>query len=112
MRQTASDEAEPRGLFVRARPSVPSNSDSYSSDSDPTCLLSDQSFDITSRSFDEPGVLQENSIQEDTSLPNISTASFTVTYSIIPEGTEKGKEKLVDTLGHTYTKKVSKHFHL
>jgi hypothetical protein len=40
-------------------------------------------------------------IQEDTSLPNISTASFTVTYSIIPEGTEKGKEKLVDTLGHT-----------
>jgi hypothetical protein len=30
---------------------------------------SDQSFDITSRSFDEPEVLQENSIQEDTSLP-------------------------------------------
>jgi hypothetical protein len=73
---------------------------------------SDQSFDITSRSFDEPEVLQENSIQEDTSLPNISTASFTVTYSIIPEGTEKGKEKLVDSLGHTYTKKVSKYFHL
>ena len=32
-------------------------------------LPSDQSFDITSRSFDEPEVLQENSIQEDTSLP-------------------------------------------
>jgi len=82
----SSGEAEPRGLFVCARPSVPSNSDSYSSDSDPAWLPSDQSLDITSRSFDEPGVLQENSIQEDTSLPNISTASFTVTYSIIPEG--------------------------
>jgi hypothetical protein len=43
-------------------------------------------------------------------FPNISTASFTVTYSIIPEGTEKGKEKLVGTLGHIYTKKVSKHY--
>jgi hypothetical protein len=40
------------------------------------------------------------------------SASFIVTYSIIPEGTEKGKEKLVDTLGHTYIKKVSKHFHI
>jgi hypothetical protein len=71
--------------------------DSYSSDSDPACLPSDQSFNITSRSFDEPEVLQGNSIQEETSLPNISTSSFTVTYSIIPEGTEKGKEKLVQS---------------
>jgi hypothetical protein len=74
-----------------------------------------QFWQINAMSFDwrkSPEVLQENSIQEDTSLPNISTASITVTYSIIPEGTEKGKEKLVDTLGHTYTKKVSKHFHL
>jgi hypothetical protein len=111
MRQTAVTKLNQEAYsFVPDHPFLVTQT--HTAVTDPTCLPSDQSFDITSRSFDEPEVLQENSIQEDTSLPNISTASFTVTYSIIPEGTEKGKEKLVDTLGHTYTKKVSKYFHL
>jgi hypothetical protein len=54
----------------------------------------------SSRSFDEPEVLQENSIQEDTSLPNINTESFIVTYSIIvscvgTEGSDKSKLAMV-----------------
>ena len=104
MRQTAVTKLNQEAYsFMPDHPFIVTQ-DAYSSDSDPACLPSDQSFNITSRSFDEPEVLQENSIQEETSLPNISTASFTVT--------EKGKEKLEDALGHTYTKKVSKYFHL
>ena len=55
-------------------------------------------------SFEVPEQLEESSIADDAprqydsaSLPAV------ITYQVIEDGSQKGKEKLADSLGYTYT---------
>ena len=51
-----------------------------------------------------PEQLEESSIADDTPMQYDGASLPTVTtYQVIEDGSQKGKEKLVDSLGYTYT---------
>ena len=55
---------------------------------------------------EEPMVVQENSIQDDTRPEEMSTNEQTITYTITEGTTQRGQRKLVSSDGFTYVLKV------
>ncbi|CAG2244496.1 unnamed protein product [Mytilus edulis] len=66
----------------------------------------DQSFDITQRTFAEPDIITETSIQDDPLPDQLTDAIDQPTYSVVDGASQRGKRKLVDVDGYTYTVKV------
>ena len=57
-------------------------------------------------SFEVPPQLSESSIEDDSPAQNDDIAMpMVTTYEVIKEGSQKGKEKLADSEGYTYTVK-------
>ena len=51
-------------------------------------------------SYQLPGVVEESSLNDPT--PVIVPGPLHMTYTVVPSGTKRGKDKLIDTLGYTY----------
>ncbi|VDI30203.1 Hypothetical predicted protein [Mytilus galloprovincialis] len=66
----------------------------------------DQSFDITQRTFAEPDIITETSIQDDPLPDQLTDAIDQPTYSVVDGASQRGKRKLVDVDGYTYTVKA------
>ncbi|XP_071160689.1 uncharacterized protein [Mytilus edulis] len=67
-----------------------------------------QSFDITQRTFAEPDIITETSIQDDPLPDQLTDAIDQPTYSVVDGASQRGKRKLVDVDGYTYTVKKQK----
>ena len=71
-----------------------------------TPMDAESSNDDIPISFQVPPQMSESSIEDDTPVDDTVIAMLTVTtYKIIKEGSQKGKEKLADSEGYTYTVK-------
>ena len=68
-------------------------------------LQSTLSFAIDAQPYDIPDQNGEDSLKE--SLAISTTAEAPVTFEVLQESTQRGKTKLVDSLGYSYTVKVN-----
>ena len=72
-------------------------------------LPSDESamaMDVDQISFAVPPQILESSIEDDTLREYEGESTTTITYELIVDGSPKGKEKLADSEGYTYTVKT------
>lgn len=67
----------------------------------------DTDDNISMPSFEVPQQLMESSIEDETPrLDDDANVPSVPTYQVIEDGSQKGKEKLADSEGYTYTVKV------
>ena len=74
-------------------PDVPPADDDVVPAEDDDDVMQDVSYQI-------PEVVEESSLTDPT--PDIEPGPVTLTYTLVPGGTKRGKAKLVDSLGYTY----------
>ncbi|XP_071810737.1 uncharacterized protein [Apostichopus japonicus] len=70
--------------------------------------LSHRSIQQALGGFDIPEIMQESSIEEHAPQQYDGSDSSETTYQIITDGSQKGKEKLADSDGYTYTVKTQR----
>jgi len=61
---------------------------------------------LIDRSFEDPQQIQEDSMVDDSIHDDLPDNDPAVQYQVIEEGSNRGKRKLCDTHGYSYTVKV------
>ena len=66
------------------------------------------SFVDASQAGRQPAVINESSLMDESSVPQVVPLVFEVTYMVVPKGSSKGADVLCDSNGYCYTLKPSK----
>ena len=66
------------------------------------------SFVDASQAEQQPAVINESSLMDESPVPQVVQLVFEVTYMVVPQGSSKGADVLCDSNGYCYTLKPFK----